>query len=213
MREIKVTIEGLQPGLLMHNIAGMKQTTGGTKKSIPTAEAEAAAGLYWVDAKKTSLAIPARCMHACFLRAAPKYKIGKNSLTGFVNSSMHIGPEQIPLNKKEYSINVQSVVVQKARVFRARGLVFPWSATFTLYFDEEWVGLDVMQQTFPDVIKTAGKLVGVLDYRPDKKGPYGQFRLDRYELLPAREREVVIEPEIIGFADEEGRKSSRQKAA
>jgi hypothetical protein len=201
MREIKATIEGLTP-LLMHNIAGMQQTSGGTKKSIPTPENEALAGCYWTDDEHSSLAIPARCLHASFLKTAPKYRIPKSSLTSLVSSAMHVGPEMIPLQKKDYEVDVQSVVVQKARIFRARAKVFPWSATFTLFFDEEWIGLDVMQITIPQLIKTAGKLVGVLDYRPDKKGQFGTFRLVRYELLPATKAVAVVEAEIIGFPNQ-----------
>jgi hypothetical protein len=183
----------------MHNIAGMQKTSGGSKKAIPTPEVEAAAGLYWTDEEHSSLSIPARCLHASLIHTAPKYRVPKSSLTALVTSAMHVGPEQIRLNTVDYTIDIQSVVVQKARIFRARGLIYPWSATFSLFFDEGWIGLDVMQVTIPELIRTAGRLVGVLDYRPAKKGRYGQFRLVRYELLEAEESEPEPLPIIVGF--------------
>jgi hypothetical protein len=211
MRQIRATIEGLEPGLLMHNIAGMKQNRGGAKKAIPTPQEEALASLYWLDPEHSSLSIPADNLHASFLRAAPKYKIGKQTLTGIISSALHIGPEQISLNTKDYQIDIRSVVVQKNRIFRARAKVFPWSATFSIFFDEDWLGLDVMEQTFPELIKTAGKLIGVLDYRPEKKGRFGTYRLVRYELLPAAKQVPVPEPEIVGFLNID--KTKPKKAA
>lgn len=211
MREIAVTIEGLTP-LLMHSIGGMRQTSGGAKNRIPTPEEEALASCYWLDEKHSSLAVPARCMHASFLGAGAKYKIGRATLIGPISSSIHLGPEMITLGTTHYEIDIQPVVVQKSRVLRARARVFPWSLKFSLFFDDEWLGIDVMAMTFPELIKTAGKTIGVLDYRPQKKGPFGTYQLVRYELLPAVEREVSIEAEIIGFA-EPANKPQKRKAA
>lgn len=200
MREIKTTIEGLT-ALLMHNIAGMKQTSGGVKNRIPTAEEEALAGCYWLDEKHSSLAIPSRCIHGSFLGAGSKYKIGRSYLSGPISSSIHIGPEMITLGIKKYEIDVQSVVVKKNRIFRARAKVFPWSATFSIFFDDEWLAVDVMHKTFPELIRTAGKTIGIMDYRPQKKGPFGTYRLVSYELLPATKQEVLPDPKIIGFKE------------
>jgi hypothetical protein len=199
MREIKVKIEGLEPGLLMHNVASMKSSSGGSKKSIPTSEEEALAACYWLDSKRSALAIPGRNIHASFVNAGGKYKVGKNTLTSLLTSSLHVAPELISLGKKTYSIDVRPVVVQKARILRARPLIHPWTANFSIFFDEEWISLKVMQDTMPELIKTAGKLIGVLDYRPAKKGPFGMYRLVRYEMLPMSQIEEVDQPEIIGF--------------
>jgi hypothetical protein len=209
MREIKATIEGLSH-LLMHNIAGMKRSQGGRRNVIPADEEYARDHAYWLDEQHSSLAIPARNIHASFLGASTKFKVGRSSLKSLVSSAIHIGPELISLSKKDYLIDVQSVVIKKDRVFRARAKVWPWSATFSIFFDDEWISIDVMQITMPELIKTAGKTVGLMDFRPQKNGSYGTYRLARYELLPAAKQEPAVEPEILGFP---GQEKAKRRAA
>src|SRR5215469_1628570 len=184
MRDIKVTLAGDSP-LLMHNIAGMAKGQSGTVKRIPGPEEEAEAHLYWQDEAKSSLAVPAAAVHGSILKASAKFKVGKNTLWSLVASCCHLGPEMIGLGTTGYEVDVRSVVVQKNRVWRARGKVMPWSATFTMTFDEDWLPLPVMQETMPKIINTAGRLVGVLDYRPEKKCSFGTFHWTHYELLAA----------------------------
>lgn len=198
MREIKVTISGDSP-LLMHNIAAMGDTAGGKVKSIPTKEEEAAAGLYWLNGGHKELAVPARCVHSCLLKASGKFKVGKASMSSLFAGSLHVEPEMVPLSTREYRIDTRSAVIQKNRVLRSRASVFPWSLTFDLIFDEEWITLGAMGKSGPEIIKAAGKIVGLLDYRPEKKGSFGTFHLVKYELLPPKKQAVVAAPEIIGF--------------
>jgi hypothetical protein len=209
MREIKAMIEGLSP-LLMHNIAGMKRSSGGKKNVVPGDEDYARDHAYWLDEQHSSLAVPARNIHASFLGASAKFKVGRSSLKSLISSAIHVGPELISLNKKDYIIDVQSVNIQKNRVYRARAKVWPWSALFSIFFDDEWISIEVMQITMPDLIQTAGKTVGTMDFRPQKNGSYGTYRLVRYELLPAGKQELTPEPEILGFP---GQEKSKRRAA
>jgi hypothetical protein len=205
MRDIKVTITGNSP-LLMHNISGMAKSQSGSVKRIPGIQEEAEAHLYWLSEAKTHLAIPAAAVHGSILKASAKFKVGKNTLWSLVASCCHIGPELISLGTTSYEIDVRSVIVQKARVWRSRGKVMPWEATFTMTFDEDWLPLPVMQETMPKIINTAGRLVGILDYRPEKRGSFGTFHWTHYELLPATVSRAPEEHKALGFEQPSKRK-------
>jgi len=192
----------------MHNIAGMAKSQSGSVKRIPGPDEEAEAHLYWADEAKSSLAIPAVAVHGSILRASAKFKVGKNTLWSLVASCCHIGPELISLATTKYEVDVRSVVVQKNRVWRARGKIAPWEASFTMTFDEDWLPLPVMAETMPKIINTAGRLVGILDYRPEKKGSFGTFHWTHYELLPATKAKSIQEYKVLGFEAPPRRKAA-----
>ena len=201
MLEVKLEIIGTSP-LLMHNIEGMKNQASGSVKQIPTPEAESASSLYWTKDKK-SIAIPAVALHAALMKAGAKYKAsGKTTLQPIICTAIHIEPEMIPLNTVKYEIYTCGVVVQKNRIFRARARInTPWKCQPTLWFDEDWFPVHMMRDIMPQVIKTAGMMIGLCDWRPEKKGQYGKFRLGRLELMPRAKQEPVPEPEILGFEE------------
>jgi hypothetical protein len=214
LREIEVTLVGTSP-LLMNNIKGMPNDKGG-KTAIRSTEEKIAGALYWIDDEHTSLGVPDRNIHACLAKAGAKFKANKVSLSTLIVSAIHIKPEMISLNRTDYQIDERSVVIKatKGRIFQVRPKIpTGWQLTFVMEFDDEWLSVDVMERIFPEVIKTAGKLVGILDYRVEKKGQFGCFRLARYELLPLRQQSIIPEPEIIGFSDGLEKKNARKKAA
>jgi len=202
MRELKITINGLTP-LLMHNVESMKQNKGVT--TIPAPEVEAEANAYWLDAKHSALCAPARVIHPCLGEAGKAFKVGKTKLNYLIASFSHFAPERISLGKTEYEIDVQTVVVKRARIFRARPLVFPWELTFSFWFDPERFSLQLIRDDFPDVINHAGSVVGIMDKRPQKRGSNGKFYLTRYELCALTPQKPLPRPEMIGF--DESKKS------
>jgi hypothetical protein len=200
MLQAKITLIGTSP-LLMHNIAGMKQQAGSAKR-IPTPQEEAVQSLYWTLDRK-SLAIPAVALHAALMKAGAKYKMpNRSTVQSRICSAIHVEPEMIPLGITAYDIHICGVVVQRQRIFRARARVnTPWQCEASLWFDEDWFPVHLMRDTMPEVIRTAGMMVGLLDWRPEKKGQFGKFRLGRIELMPRSEQEIIADPEIIGFEE------------
>jgi hypothetical protein len=41
----------------------------------------------------------------------------------------------------------------------------------------------VVGGTLREVLERAGRLVGILDFRPEKGGRFGKFRVDRWDVL------------------------------
>jgi hypothetical protein len=217
MRQLKITLAG-SSAYLMNNPASMKSTSGGKKRTIPTPEEEAESKCYWLDDVHSSLAVPATQIHACLIRASARYKVDKQTLWSILVGACHVEPELIPLHTVDYQIDSRTAIVQKNRIFRCRAKVMcPWEIEFELHFDPEWLPIEVVHKTLPEVIKTAGNLIGIGDYRVEKKGPFGKFYLRRFELLAQREEIEFPEPDIIGFDNftviPAPKKSNKKKAS
>lgn len=199
MRQVQITLCGLS-AYVMNNPASMISGAGGKKRVIPTPEEEAESKCYWLDNAHSSLCVPATHVHGSFIRGSARYKVDKQSFWSILVGACHVEPEFIPLNTPDYKIDNRTVIIQKNRIFRARPKVMcPWEITFELHFDPEWLPLEVVHKTLPEVIKTAGNLIGIGDWRTEKKGPFGKYYLKRFELLAQRDEIPLPEPEIIGF--------------
>jgi hypothetical protein len=180
MRQVKITLVGL--------------------RVIPTPEEEAESKCYWLDDEHSSLAVPATHIHGSLIKGCGRYKVDRQSLWSIIVGACHIEPELISLNTDDYKRHTCTVIIQKNRIFRCRPkVVCPWEIEFEFHFDPEWLPLEVVRQTLPEVIKTSGSLIGIGDFRTEKKGPFGKYYLKRFELLPQREEIPLPEPEIIGF--------------
>lgn len=180
-RDAMMTIVGTAP-LLMHNAAAMAAAKAGGKKVIPTPEEEAERGTYWTP-DRSSLAIPADNFRAMLITASKGYRIqGRRSIVPYICGCISIFPEMLPLNVTTYDVDVRTVVVMHNRITRARAKIFPWKVTLTVRYDAEVFSPDLMATTFKEIVTTGGRAVGLLDFRPEKRGRFGRFKVESWEL-------------------------------
>ena len=180
MKKIAVTIEGISE-LMMHNPESMGQTMSG-KKSIPEPAVEAAASRYLMPDGKT-LCLYSDHIHRCLMLASKGFRLAaRQPLMPYISGSIEILPERISLGTVKYVVDVRRVVIQGKGVRRARAKVWPWKATFELHYDEEVFRQDFMDKVIRDqVFLTAGRAIGLLEYRPAKGGKFGRFRVIKWE--------------------------------
>ena len=78
-----------------------------------------------------------------------------------------------PLNTKKYEVDSRSVVIPSTggRIMCHRPRLDEWALDFTLDIDTEMFSPALVRQ----IVDDAGKKVGLGDYRPDRKGPFGKF--------------------------------------
>lgn len=184
MKKIEIVLESTGQGLLMHSAQGMIDEPSGAKKN-PTKvydnkeEAEKVA----YRNKKKELYVPARCIKAALLNAAAWYKFGKKSAKQILAGCTRIEPGDIVLTNgngkvlKKYEIDLRPVVVQRARILRARPLIEDWQLSFTLIYNEKMIGNpDQIREMFEE----AGQRIGLLDNRPQKYGENGTFRVKKF---------------------------------
>lgn len=163
----QVTIKGLSP-LLMH--AYPMVAIKGIDKMVPEQQAEHAA----YRTPEGKLYVPGMAIQRTLVNGA-KFSKGKGraSLQGNVAACVMVTPEHVLLGQDNYTIDSRPVVVPatKGRIVRHRPRFEQWELTFDIEWDEELLSEKEIRQ----VVDDAGKRVGLLDFRPQNKGPFGRF--------------------------------------
>ena len=179
MEKIKVEIEGITP-LLMNRLVPedlQRKTKKTTKVYDFDEDAKKSAYIAQVDGKPT-LYIPAEAVFRCIINTAKFYKTGRLRASRILAGSMRIEPDKIPLNSMSYEVDVRPVVVQRARVLRARAKVPKWKVLFDIVFDKATID----NPTFiKEILDEAGMKSGLLDFRPERGGSFGTFVVNRFE--------------------------------
>lgn len=183
-------IVGATP-LLMHSTAGMDPTSASAKAiaaetSKPAKEkklaeniealqrAEWGAALYWT--KETGPCISGDMFFACMRDAAKQQKLGaevKRSVMvdEIVSPLEYTGPRDKPsMWKSQQFTDVRPVVVNGKKVMRCRPVFQTWAVEFTVIHDPEFLS----RETLVEIVRTAGRRVGLGDYRPR----FGRFAIE-----------------------------------
>ncbi len=178
-KKINVVIRGRSP-LLMNNIAGAQLSKKSKKVFIDyKPEEEVKKSLYVANnGEKHELYVPSYAIYAMMLRSASSFKIGKKGATSTLAGTMKIEPEKIFLGTDKYEIDVRSVVIQKARVLKARAKIPDWVLKFQIIYSPEYCDADLIRK----VLEDGGIKVGLLDYRPATKGWFGTFEIESFDV-------------------------------
>lgn len=190
----RAVIEGMEPGLLMHNPAGMQrleeykvEQNSGRKKVIPPAEMEAEWGTYRDDAG--GLVIPAVWIQRCLIEAGKMFRSPQRKMasmarefsSGISTAPGHSSFALIDANGEQitdYEIDTRRAIVQRQGIMRSRPFIrSPWQA-------EVWMQRDAGVIDGEFVLKAiilAGSQIGIGDYRPEKSGPFGRFRVTSFD--------------------------------
>lgn len=189
MIEVAVTIEGVTP-LLVHAFtddAQMDATKGtriSTVKDRGTPQEQAAAHLY-IGSGGTPI-IPQPNLFRCILDAGKFFKAGKSKVTtqksSLIPACVSIDEIEIPIVHKEpWSVDARPVRIPSTggRIIRYRPCFNDWSLSFTAEIDTDIISL----QLFREIVDAAGKRIGLGDFRPDCKGPFGKFVVTRWTQI------------------------------
>jgi hypothetical protein len=184
MKTFKVRLQG-KTAILLHSPSGMDRNRNGAKrgeKQIDTPEVEAAKGLYWM-ADKSSIGFPSLNILRSAITASTAWKIGKKSIVPFMAGSVSIDEEMIPFGTLEYEIDTRRAVVQKQGILRSRPkLPAGWNLSFEVNVDGDAPA--ELCKILPDIFAEAGRRVGLGDFRPEKRGPFGKFAVIEFTEVP-----------------------------
>lgn len=167
MKKIELKIKGISP-LLMHSFP-MVPIEALEKKSKEE-QAEIAA----YRTPENQLYIPGVNFGRSLIASATYSKgKGRASLQKSVAACVLVSPEWLILNPQKFSIDARPVVIPatKGRVMRYRPRFDEWKIDCEIEFDETLITETQLRK----VVDDAGSRVGLLDFRPEKKGPFGRF--------------------------------------
>lgn len=170
MQTLKVEIRGVSP-LLQHRFIG--EPPDGLKNKPPQEQAELAA---YRDPKTRELYIPVENLTRALISGAGYSKgKGRSSLQKEVAAAVFVNPARISLGTKEFEVDTRAVVIPatRGRVLAHRPRIDDWDASFSVDFDETLIKKDQIVKILSDT----GSRVGLMDFRPEKKGPYGRFEV------------------------------------
>jgi hypothetical protein len=167
-KSVICTIKGIS-ALLMHSYP-MVDPPKGWEKFAPDEQAKIAE-YRDPDGK---LYIPGVAFHRCLIAAATYSKgKGRASLQKPVAACVFVNPERAILDPQSYIVDGRPVVIPstKGRIIRYRPRFDAWLVTFEIEYDTVLLKEEELRQ----VVDDAGSRVGLLDFRPEKKGPFGRF--------------------------------------
>lgn len=179
MKNIQVTIEGTTPLLMnKYNIqAELDRKKGARITKTYDSETEANTSAYWSKDGK-ELIIPSEVIYASILNASSFHKINRRSAKSILAGSIRVEPFEISLGTKKYEIDVRPVVIQRARILKSRARLDKWTASFEIIYNENLIG-DI--EIIRTVLEEAGMRIGIMDFRPQKGGMYGTFKVTKFK--------------------------------
>ncbi len=179
--KIKVKIKGVTPLLFNRFIEEEYQVKTRNKNALPREEAEKTLH----KNKKGIIIMPAQNIFSCLICAGKYHKIGKNKVTtqksSIVPAGLQVDEIECSLDTKDFEVDSRSVVIPSTggRVMKHRARLDAWELSFTLdvdptIFDEKFVR---------QLVDDAGQKVGLGDFRPDRKGLFGKFKVVKWKVV------------------------------
>ena len=187
-QEIHIVIEGKTPLLCnrFHDDAQQKATSGQTTalaagdKGTPREQAEKM--LY--QGQDGDCVIPQPNLFRCIIDAGKFFKAGKSKVTTLKSSLI---PACVEMDEVEYviqheqpwEVDTRAVRIPSTggRILAHRPCFNDWSLSFDVTLDTEMMS----ESLFRDIVDKAGAAIGLGDFRPDCKGPFGKFRVTKWE--------------------------------
>jgi hypothetical protein len=182
-----VTIEGIS-AILMHRFGEQEEIEAEARsvKIQNMTPADAAERVAYRN-ELGQLYIPGAAIARMLREAGGSHKQRgtRKSLKYIVPAAVIVPDEQIilhdiagePLTKVEVDSRPVTIPATKGRIMRHRARVEKWRATFAL--DIDGGVLDVA--TIHQLLEEGGRRIGILDYRPERGGPYGRFAVISWE--------------------------------
>jgi hypothetical protein len=134
--------------------------------------------------------IPQPNLLRCLIDGGAFFKVGKSQVTTSTKS-MLFGVFDIPvaeieiMHEQPWTVDTRAVVIPstKGRILTHRPMFNDWSLEFTAEIDTSVVSEKLMRE----IIDAAGNRIGLGDFRPAKKGPYGRFRVDYWNTVSVKQ--------------------------
>lgn len=192
MKLVEVSIRGTTP-LLLNRFTdeNAMSATSGTRAAVVggkgTPREQAEKKLYISEASGKPV-IPGPNLFRCIIDAGKFFKAGKSKITTLKNSLIPacLSIEQIEIlieSPEPWETDTRAVRIPSTggRILAHRPCFHNWGLSFTMLLDTEVMDTKLLRE----IVDAAGKRIGLGDFRPDCKGPFGKFVVDSWVEAPA----------------------------
>lgn len=188
--EIEINIRGTSPLILnkFTDAAAMASTNGSRSSAAAGTRGtprEIAEGklYYGVDG---GLVLPSPNLLRCLIDGGSFFKAGRKQITtkaeSMLFSCLDIIAAEIPLRHAQpWTVDTRAVVIPatKGRILAHRPRFDDWNLAFTVLLDTSIVQEPLLRE----IVDAAGQRIGLGDFRPARKGPFGRFRVDSWKAV------------------------------
>ena len=186
MLDIKITINGITP-LICNKFtdkAALAATTGvsSNDRGEPLTPHEQAEEKLYMDKKKAC--IPQPNILASIIEGGRFHKIKNRSVTtmqkSMIPSCFDIKGIMLPIKTKGWEVDERPVRIPATggRILAYRPKFNDWQLEFDATLDTDIISVNLMRE----IIDDAGKRIGLGDYRPDRKGPFGKYKVNQWQV-------------------------------
>lgn len=189
--EIKISIEGTTP-LICNKFTdaaaqsasdGSRGSSAGQDRGTPL---DIAQSKLYVGLDGDPM-IPQPNLLRCLVEGGRFTKIGKAQVTTAKSSQLYAcvdvqGAEIRLVHKQPWKVDTRAVRIPSTggRILAHRPMFDDWRLDFNVDLDTSILG----EKLFRQIVDDAGKRIGLGDFRPQCKGPYGRFHVVHWESVP-----------------------------
>lgn len=180
MKTYNVTINGITPLLMNRPSALIGDISKEKTQKDETPEDKAKEKLYINDNGK--LYQPATHIRGALVESGKNQKVvgkGKSTYSKIVGYAVEIEPYEILHKKQKWAVHSVLAVnpTTRGRNLLHRPILKEWELDFNVNFDEEQIPATILKEIFD----RAGKISGLGDWRPNKKGTFGKFQVTSWK--------------------------------
>ncbi len=132
--------------------------------------------------------VPGPNMFRCLIDAGIFFKSGRSKLTtqksSLIPACVEIEEIEIPIvSEGGWTVDTRPVRIPATggRILCHRPRFDDWRLAFTLIVDTDMLDPALLR----DIVDAAGKRIGLADFRPANKGPFGRFLVDHWKEVKA----------------------------
>jgi hypothetical protein len=173
MHQVKVRIDGTSP-LLMHAFPMVHRE--GIDKLPPEEQAEY--HTYRCPETRRLYVLGVSIQRGLISAAGFSKGKGRTTLSKVAAAAMFVAESYCFIEPQTYVIDSRPVVIRATggRVVRYRARFDSWRTSFTLEYDDTLLSATSVRKIVDDL----GQRVGVLDFRPEHRGPFGRFQVTEW---------------------------------
>ena len=176
MKKIEVEIEGTNH-LIMNRFGelAIEQYLQKTKKKERAFDTKEMIEDKLYRKENGELFIPAKAIKTALLIASSFYKLGKKSLKPFIAGLVKIEQYEVGLGTKKFETKMFIDNLKGMKKPSVKPFLKTWKVKFNLIYDEP---LD--SEKLKEVLTEAGFRCGLLEYRPQRNGEFGTFKITKW---------------------------------